>query len=878
MKKIYKKLLLCLLLTLITIIPLHTLKVVDANTQIASNNYYYNQLSDSSKKYYNAISKMTESLKEGKDFDLVTNNILNQSYIKKSLNDNSILKDFGAGKDAYYLDNQDMFYVDFDKLSINLSMQGNKYIVTIGNGRYDTYMYEGFENKETVLNSITQYNNKIEQYKSELDKIESDIEKIKLANKLICDNVTYSFEADGTTEKKSQIRTSYGALVNGYAVCEGYARAFKTLMNTQNILCVEVIGYYQNDNGGQEPHAWNYVNLKGKWYLVDTTFNDSSENITQYLLIGKEKAKQYSESQIISTSGYEFTYPKLVNSNYGEEELLTEVEYKTDKTPSQIIKINFGEYKTLNDVLSNNMYVVGRHELYIDGEYLGWGQWYTMQYYIDRETNTLSINQHTYSTQLAVISYDLGSNFYETLEKESIIAISDILTNDIFDEKAYMPLPIETNPSSSTVLSPDEVYNMTIRYDSKIKIKDENKKIGVTIYNEYSSNLGKYVKIEDVKIVDDYTISFTFTPSKMYEHDMLTYKFIPLNIVGSTSGLQPRYAGLTFARPYRVCSKIYNNGRLYIDAYGSPTIIDSQDLSMTGFLDENGNQIASNQRSQLVLVAEKPNQNETKIMTDNIKELLNNKEIKSSATYELNLHICGGIKQIPSGSYVKVAFGFPEGYGPEDKGVTFKVYHFKKDSNGVIDPTKTEEVKCVVTEYGIVVTVDSFSPFMILATEKEEVTTKNIYTKTVNNCGEVIATLNKDTTSTQVKGIVSLNKDESVTYKIIENTNYKVDYVILNNKVVNIENNTITLNYDNLSENNELIIGFVSKSTAQKEQEQNIKSLDVDILTNNVSNYNNTQTKGLNNKLIFILTGVITFVLTATISILVIKKKNKENH
>lgn len=74
------------------------------------------------------------------------------------------------------------------------------------------------------------------------------------------------------------VQTAYGALVNKEAVCEGYAKAYKILLNAMGIECDVVIN---------AEHAWNVVQLEGKWYLVDVT-NDDTNNGLMYFLLGAD--------------------------------------------------------------------------------------------------------------------------------------------------------------------------------------------------------------------------------------------------------------------------------------------------------------------------------------------------------------------------------------------------------------------------------------------------------------------------------------------------------------------------------------------------------------------------------------------------------------
>lgn len=63
----------------------------------------------------------------------------------------------------------------------------------------------------------------------------------------------------------------YGLLVEGQAICMGYANTFQLFMDLLDIPCVTVIGA---SGGSREDHAWNLVQLDGDWYAVDTTWDD----------------------------------------------------------------------------------------------------------------------------------------------------------------------------------------------------------------------------------------------------------------------------------------------------------------------------------------------------------------------------------------------------------------------------------------------------------------------------------------------------------------------------------------------------------------------------------------------------------------------------
>lgn len=77
---------------------------------------------------------------------------------------------------------------------------------------------------------------------------------------------------------------AYGALVDGKAVCEGYARAFQLLLNGIGVDCVGVtgIGFAPDEEDDEVLHMWNAVKLDDSWYYVDTTWDDGDHEISRY--------------------------------------------------------------------------------------------------------------------------------------------------------------------------------------------------------------------------------------------------------------------------------------------------------------------------------------------------------------------------------------------------------------------------------------------------------------------------------------------------------------------------------------------------------------------------------------------------------------------
>lgn len=788
---------------------------------------YYSQLSDNAKKFYDAIGKMNKDgvlLSGNEKFDLIANKVLTESQVKDFQNGSSkLLKEFGAGKDAFYLDHPEIFYINFDNLSLSFATQNGKYTAHIDAGRRATYNLDGYTTVAGVEAAKTELNNVLTGRVNALNAVAGADEKVKVANEIVCDAVTYDFCAS-EPDKAAAIRTTYGALVNGKAVCEGYARAFKTLMDSQNIECVIVVGYFYNDNGQLEPHAWNNVRLDGKWYLVDCTMNDSAKTTDTYTLLGAESVIEYEPNGVISSSGFEFEYPVLATYNYGLEALQTQVNYDNGTISAKY------EGKTALELVEEGKYILCAHET---DE--GWSNYYSLAV---QNLTEAHFNVHCLSTKFIATTQAPTdtTGIYASIEEDKIFAKSDVIYNEQYDVTAYTPNVRNVSPSNTAILDARNTYLITIEYDSVLQKEDESKPVGIKVYSEKDSELQKYVTIEDVTFDGAKKVSFKITPSKMYKHDTLSYHMTPTNLVSSANGANPRTVSYVFAKPWSVCSKVYDNGRLYMDVYGEPTLIDNQDLSLTGFVDESGKQIAESQRSQLVMVASKPSDETASDMMDSSldKAGVTEKDVKASATYELDLHVCGVVQQIPEGSYLKLAFGFPDGFSAKDKGTTFKVYHFKRGADGKIDPTKTEEIPCVVTEYGLVVVVNSFSPFMVMALDSSKVTSgdasesKSVYAYVTSTGGKVSAKIGETT----VAGIATLQENQKIDYTLTPDAGMQVDYVLLNKEKVEVVDNKFTVDYKDLGSNNQIKVAFVATSVAEFEAENKIESLNAEFMSN----------------------------------------------
>ena len=85
------------------------------------------------------------------------------------------------------------------------------------------------------------------------------------------DTAAYTdIDTEQPSPRSLESTTAYGALINGTALCGGYAKAFQYLAEAAGIRCTTVTGHKKDG----EPHIWNLVILDGEGYYVDVTWDD----------------------------------------------------------------------------------------------------------------------------------------------------------------------------------------------------------------------------------------------------------------------------------------------------------------------------------------------------------------------------------------------------------------------------------------------------------------------------------------------------------------------------------------------------------------------------------------------------------------------------
>jgi hypothetical protein len=301
-------------------IQLNTAENITYNNSNSVSNFMYDQLDNYSKIIYDGLQNSKEQMKSGtykveygNNFDDVLANDDGQTVLGEY---------YQSAVEAFIYDNPDVFYLEPTKMYLNIETStsitkktSNVYISNSG----QVYLAEGFISESQV----TQAQEQIEQVKNNIinSLSGSDYDKIKQIHDYLVENIEYD-----TTISKSNIYNLYGALVNNECVCEGYAKAFKYLVNQAGIDCVIVVGTGVNSAGETESHAWNYVQLNNTWYAVDATWDDpiiqgralfTNSYKYKYFLKGLNTMNEDHEpSGQFTNDGKVFTYPQVSYEDY----------------------------------------------------------------------------------------------------------------------------------------------------------------------------------------------------------------------------------------------------------------------------------------------------------------------------------------------------------------------------------------------------------------------------------------------------------------------------------------------------------------------------------------------------------------------------------
>lgn len=148
-----------------------------------------------------------------------------------------------------------------------------------------------------------------------------DTEKVTAIHDYLIYHADYTANGDTTQATERNCRVA-GLVLDGSAVCSGYANTFYLFCKAAGLDCEYVRGESvpKKDDFG---HAWNRVKVDGKWYYVDCTWDDP--------VGGHKEYKKYFMSETLWSDHLETGRKELFDENDTTQEIKFEESLVGDK-------------------------------------------------------------------------------------------------------------------------------------------------------------------------------------------------------------------------------------------------------------------------------------------------------------------------------------------------------------------------------------------------------------------------------------------------------------------------------------------------------------------------------------------------------------------
>lgn len=243
---------------------------------------------------------------------------------------------------------------------------------------------------------------------------------VKSLHDYLCNNIIYPNL--NSSLYTSDCHDAYGALVTGYAVCQGYAESFKLVCDAYNIPCVYISG---TANGGG--HGWNAVQMDdGKWYFIDATWDDQESRMYyDYFLVGSLTNNTYFGGEKFSEDHVNDADLFLPVLNYSETAYNRTQNHNTKFTATYNCAPDFDD-----NYLYLSVFDAGKSNVYYNGIYV------PVNSFSNNETFSVPSGTNSSEEEWAmVLLADLNSDG-ECDARDYSEAVNLLFTDDVIDTTA----------------------------------------------------------------------------------------------------------------------------------------------------------------------------------------------------------------------------------------------------------------------------------------------------------------------------------------------------------------------------------------------------------------------------------------------------------
>lgn len=158
-------------------------------------------------------------------------------------------------------DHAEIFYLK--SISSEYSQTGKYYSYRI------EFLYEYGGSQKKIYEMRDAFGKKGLEIVNSVKDLSTDLKKERAIHDKVLKKCSYDMEALKDLDNNPEVSSPYGVLVNGKAICQGYAQTMKILLSSAGIKTLYISGSSEG-----EAHAWNMVYIGGKWKYLDATFDD----------------------------------------------------------------------------------------------------------------------------------------------------------------------------------------------------------------------------------------------------------------------------------------------------------------------------------------------------------------------------------------------------------------------------------------------------------------------------------------------------------------------------------------------------------------------------------------------------------------------------
>lgn len=233
--------------------------------------YFYDQLTPEMQSIYDAIYLVA--------MDPTTKDNIITLYTDKNPKSNEFAMEYYSALLAIGYDHPELWWI----YPWNGTYSVDAFVGQPANGHNTVYLqmnqtYDNFEK------DVDAFNTAVDQFLADIDTTKSDAEIAlqvhdKLIKMAIYDNEVLNKNLNDFAH------TAFGPLVSNsrgdanYCVCDGYSMAYEYLLGQLGIPATVVTGMAGDAaaDGGMGGHAWSIVQIDGKWFEIDTTWDDQTD-------------------------------------------------------------------------------------------------------------------------------------------------------------------------------------------------------------------------------------------------------------------------------------------------------------------------------------------------------------------------------------------------------------------------------------------------------------------------------------------------------------------------------------------------------------------------------------------------------------------------